>query len=205
MTDVAGTTDFQNSSGATTTAATASSSSFSQEDFDLQKNERLHLFPRDRIQALASTGAVIGGMLGFYEGVQKAAARYLVENAHRLPTTKGGWYFYHKRKNYEMIVGGVSSGIKSSVKYGGFIGALALIESGLDLARGQLDFVNTTLACFVGTTLITRYKQLGTLQARKMVFRGTVAGLLVGLAQDAMIYARGGRVWYVNEAKKRLH
>lgn len=63
-------------------------------------------------------------MSGFYDGVQKAAARYLLENGHRLPKTKGGWYFYHKRKNYEIIVGGTSTGIKRGLKYGGAVGSL---------------------------------------------------------------------------------
>lgn len=174
-------------------------------DIDDLRNERLHLTPLNRLQALASTSAIIGSMLGFYEGVQKSAARYLVENAHRLPTTKGGWYFYHKRKNYEMIVGGMTGGVKTGMKFGGFVAALSFFESSLDYGRGQIDFVNTTLTCFVGTGLYTRYKQLSVLQASKMIRKGTIVGLMLGVAQDMMIYARGGKVWYSDEVKKRLH
>ncbi|KAI3404842.2 hypothetical protein KGF56_002359 [Candida oxycetoniae] len=184
--------------------ATTVTDSISGTELDLKKNERFHLFPKDRIEALTSTGALVGVMIGFYEGVKKSAARYLVENAHRLPTTKGGWYFYHKRKNYEMIVGGMSSGIKTGVTFGGFLAALSLLEYSLDFARGQIDFINTTVSCFIGTGLYTRYKQLNIIPARKMVIRGTIAGLLLGLVEDAMINARSGKVWYIEELKKRF-
>lgn len=95
-----------------------------EQEYDPRQNERFHLYPRDRIEALATTSGLIGLMSGFYDGVQKAAARYLLENGHRLPKTKGGWYFYHKRKNYEIIVGGTSTGIKRGLKYGGAVGSL---------------------------------------------------------------------------------
>ena len=171
-------------------------------EYDPRLSERFHLYPRDRIEALATTSGLIGLMSGFYDGVQKSAARYLLENGHRLPKTKGGWYFYHKRKNYEIIVGGTSEGIKRGLKYGGAVGSLFLLEYGLDYGRGQIDFLNTTLAALIGTTVYTRFQHLSRLQTRKMIMRGTTAGLLLGIIQDSLIYARLGHLWYVDEYKR---
>lgn len=175
-----------------------------EQEYDPRQNERFHLYPRDRIEALATTSGLIGLMSGFYDGVQKAAARYLLENGHRLPKTKGGWYFYHKRKNYEIIVGGTSTGIKRGLKYGGAVGSLFLLEYGLDYVRGQIDFINTTVAALIGATVYTRFQHLSRLQTRKMIMRGTTAGLLLGIIQDSLIYARLGHIWYVDEYARRL-
>ncbi|CAD1810620.1 unnamed protein product [Candida parapsilosis] len=175
-----------------------------EKSYDPRQSERFHLYPRDRIEALATTSGLIGLMTGFYDGVQKAAARYLLENGHRLPKTKGGWYFYHKRKNYEIIVGGTSAGIKQGLKYGGAVGSLFLLEYGLDYVRGQIDFVNTTVAALIGTTVYTRFQHLSRLQTRKMIIRGTTTGLLLGIIQDTLIYARSGHIWYIDEYKRRF-
>ncbi|KAI5967728.1 hypothetical protein CANMA_002908 [Candida margitis] len=175
-----------------------------EQEYDPRQSERFHLYPKDRIEALATTSGLIGLMSGFYDGVQKAAARYLLENGHRLPKTKGGWYFYHKRKNYEIIVGGTSVGIKRGLKYGGVVGSLFLLEYSLDSIREQVDFINTTVAALIGTTVYTRFQHLSRLQTRKMIVRGTTAGLLLGIIQDSLIYARSGHVWYIDEYKRRL-
>ncbi|KAI5950920.1 hypothetical protein KGF54_003994 [Candida jiufengensis] len=170
----------------------------------LRNNQRFHLFPKDRIEALATTSGLIGIFAGFYDGIQKTSNRYLVENGHRLPRTKGGWYFYHKRKNYELIVGGTSQAIKTGLKFSSIVGCFFLLEYSLDLIRGQIDFLNTTIAAALGSTIYTRYKQLSYIQSRKMIIKGTISGFILGIIQDLLINARNGNVWYINEYKRRF-
>lgn len=43
--------------------------------------------------------------LGALLGARRASLVYLAENAHRMPVTKGGWYMYHKHRNYAIIRG----------------------------------------------------------------------------------------------------
>ncbi|KAI5966850.1 uncharacterized protein KGF55_000259 [Candida pseudojiufengensis] len=177
----------------------------SQLDDLLRNNQRFHLFPKDRIEALATTSGLIGIFAGFYDGIQKTSNRYLVENGHRLPRTKGGWYFYHKRKNYELIVGGTTQAFKTGLKFSSIVGCFFLLEYGLDLARGQIDFLNTTAAAALGSTIYTRYKQLSYIQSRKIIIGGTLSGVVLGIIQDLLINARNGNVWYISEYKRRFH
>ncbi|RCK59011.1 hypothetical protein Cantr_07848 [Candida viswanathii] len=164
---------------------------------DANRNERFHLAPKERLLALVSTSALVGGLAGFYDGVRASSLRYLTENAHRLPKTVGGWYFYHKKKNYVMVVSGVKQAVRTGFKYGGAVGGFFGLEYLLDTARGNtIDFLNTTTAAFITATVYSTYNQLSYIQTRKMIFKGTTLGLILGLAQDYLIHAREGRVWY---------
>ncbi|RCK62629.1 hypothetical protein Cantr_09066 [Candida viswanathii] len=167
---------------------------------DANRNERFHLAPKERLLALVSTSALVGGLAGFYDGVRASSLRYLTENAHRLPKTVGGWYFYHKKKNYVMVVSGVKQAVRTGFKYGGAVGGFFGLEYLLDTARGNtIDFLNTTTAAFITATVYATYNQLSYIQTRKMIFKGTTLGLILGLAQDYLIHAREGRVWYFDK------
>ena len=83
---------------------------------DLRRNERFHMYPSERLEAFTLTAGIIGGFAGFFDGVKRASLRYLTENSHRMPKTVGGWYFYHKKKNYVMIIDGCATGFKQGCK-----------------------------------------------------------------------------------------
>ncbi|KAG7663452.1 uncharacterized protein J8A68_002999 [[Candida] subhashii] len=167
-------------------------------EIDVYKNERFHMVPRARLEAIATTAGVTGMMKGFFEGLKTSSVRYLVENGHRLPKTVGGWYFYHKKKNYVMLVESTKVAIKQSLKYSGVITGFFGLEYLFDRSRNNtIDFLNTTVAAMLVSTFYVGYNQLSIVQSRKMIMKGTALGLVLGLLQDSLIYSRGGRVWYL--------
>lgn len=168
---------------------------------DPLRNERFHLKPYDRIMAVATLSGVIGGGLGFYEGIKLSSLRYLTENAHRLPKTVGGWYFYHKKKNYVMVIAGGKTAIKYALKYSLGVSSFFLLEAGLDYVRKTTDFLNTTVA---GTLVAYGHgtsKHMSRVQKLNYVKKGGFLALMLGIGQDLMISARGGDLWYVNQVK----
>ena len=167
---------------------------------DEKRNERFHLTPGERILALVSTSAIVGGMAGFYYGVRTSSLRYLTENAHRLPKTVGGWYFYNKKKNYIMVVSGVKQALKTGFKFGGAVGGFFGMEYLFDSVRGNtIDFINTTASALITSTVYARFNQLSYIQTRKMIVKCSALGLFLGLAQDYLIHARKGRVLYFDK------
>lgn len=169
---------------------------------DLQRNERFHLKPIDRIVAVATASGAIGVALGFYEGIKLSSLRYLTENAHRLPRTVGGWYFYHKKKNYVMMTSGFLSAAKTGVRYSLAVSSFFLLEAGLDYVRRTTDFLNTTVAGTAASFAYASMKHMSRVQRWNYVKKGTFLALMLGIGEDFLISARGGNVWYVAQAKK---
>ncbi|CAG8623632.1 7458_t:CDS:1 [Ambispora leptoticha] len=113
---------------------------------------RISMSTSQRIALATASGAFWGFIFGGYEGSKRSGLQYRAENAHKLPTTKGGWYFYHKRKNYKMLLGG----FKRGVRYAFFTGSLCFsfvgLEAVLDRLSGETNVLNT-VAAGVGTAL----------------------------------------------------
>src|ERR1051325_7984134 len=63
-----------------------------------------------------------------------------------LPKTKEQWYFYHKHKNYKVILGAVKVGLPYAAK----MSSLCLLYSGLeatfDFVRKENDIINSFMA-----------------------------------------------------------
>jgi hypothetical protein len=79
--------------------------------------------------------SVTGLLLGLTQGTLQSGLVFRAENAHRLPTTQTGWFLYHKSKNYNMMLGGVSEGIKQSLRYSLWVGVFFFMEEGIDRGR----------------------------------------------------------------------
>ena len=106
---------------------------------------RLSAPPFFRISGATMLGCMTGGILGISYGGQNAALRFRAENAHRLPTTSKGWYFYHKSKNYKVMYGGIKEGFRMGAKIGFWVGSFFALETIIDNGReGRKDFVSTT-------------------------------------------------------------
>lgn len=161
-------------------------------------DQRLHLNLHDRLSVVAMIGGTIGATLGLYEGIKLSSLRFLAENAHRLPRTVGGWYFYHKRKNYVMISNGCRQAAKTGFKFSAFLLTFFALEAGLDWVRETTDFANTTLSGGLLSYGYGTYKRMGSVLKRKLVKRGTSMSLALGLVEDFLIYQRGGDLWYFN-------
>lgn len=171
------------------------------EKTDLLRNERFHLKPYDRITAVATASGLIGMGLGFYEGIKLSSLRYLTENAHRLPKTVGGWYFYHKKKNYVMVIAGCQNAVRHGLRYSLGVSSFFLLEAGLDYVRHATDFMNTTIAGSMVAFAYGTSKHMSRVQRLNYVKKGGFLALVLGIGQDFMISARGGDVWYAKRLK----
>lgn len=168
---------------------------------DLRANERFHMYPEERLKSIAIIGGAIGGFSGFYEGIKTSSLRYLIENGHRLPRNVGGWYFYHKKKNYVMIKSGFLTGMKLGVKYSFMVSSFFGLEWIFDtyVRNNTIDCLNTMASSGIFFTGYGMYRSLSKSQVINYARRGTALGLSVGIAQDLMIWSRGGHVWYLNK------
>ncbi|WFD46625.1 hypothetical protein GLX27_001262 [Malassezia furfur] len=84
---------------------------------------------------LVSCAFGIGFASGVLGGARRTALVYLAENAHRLPRTVQGWYFYNKTKYYRMILGGVQQGGQTGLQLAGWTAGFCLIDVMAEHAR----------------------------------------------------------------------
>ncbi|KAI8386844.1 hypothetical protein BD560DRAFT_452444 [Blakeslea trispora] len=121
---------------------------------------RAGLDTKQRLLLMTSVGGFWGFGIGAFLGARHSGLQYLAENAHKLPTTVQGWYFYHKTKNYRMMLGGVKRGIRFAGKTGGLCLLYGAVESAMDDVRGEPDVLNSVAA---GITTGTIFSALTTL------------------------------------------
>lgn len=181
------------------------------------QNERLSMPPTIRWPVMITTTMMYGFSMGATLGGRKAADRYRAMNAHRLPSTQAGWYLYHRSKSYHASLGGVKEGLK----FGGILSIWAtmfmLAEEGLDQARGRLfarrdaevaigqrDALDTTLAALMTAGLYTRWHSMDVFATTNMARMAMKYGLLYGLLQDAVSTARGERPAYLKWLARRV-
>lgn len=181
---------------------------------------RLSIPYRARLLLGTTLSFAAGTALGLSHGSQQSGFRFRAENAHRLPTSQQGWYFYHKSKNYNMALGGVKEGLKMGAKLSFWTAGFFATEEIFDQYRGRKDFLNTVLATlavtgsfslwsmslrpsaflpssptFRGLIIIDRFPIATAARTAKT---GLAIGLVYGLAQDALGAAKGRRPGYVD-------
>ena len=109
--------------------------------------QRLGMAPAARASLAGSAGLAVGGVLGASHGGLAARLRFRAENAHRLPRTTRGWYFYHKSKNYHVALAGLREAARMGARLGFWGLAFSALEAQVDRARaGRKDFLSTTIA-----------------------------------------------------------
>jgi len=164
----------------------------------LNQDQRLHLHPTVRLFTIFS----ISSTYGFFNNARikhkETGLRFLAENSHRLPTTKKGWYFYHKRKNYVCLKDSIKTGVFKGIKIGTLVTSYFGLEALLDEFRGKIDFMNTMVATVISGGFIAKYNHLGRQSTVKMIKNCAVFGLVSGLLQDLLFYKRNGTIWYIN-------
>lgn len=157
----------------------------------MENDERLRLDPQSRIIFGTGLAAICGLTFGTARGAQISSLRFLAENAHRLPRTKGGWYFFHKRKNYVLLRDGINQGIVLAAKYGAAAYAFFSLEAIIDRSRGRKDFVSTTLsASSVGAAVAFIFARLPLRQACRSTLHFSLFGTVVGLMEDGLSYIK---------------
>lgn len=123
------------------------------------------------------------GMLhGLIKGAKRSSLAYLAENAHRLPRTRGTWYFFHKRKNYVVLKQGMNLGFKTGVKFAAVTGLFLYTEAFLDDARNKITMLSTVGASTLTGVLVAAANRLPGRQAARstlgfMLFGGVLGGL----------------------------
>lgn len=161
------------------------------------QNHRFHLEPVPRIAITMGMASIFGFIQGAHTAYAETASRYLVENGHRLPKTKGGWYWYHKRKNWVCLKSAVDTGASRAGKFGFTAGVFFGMEAAIDKLRGKTDALSTVITTVTCGWLYAKWSTLPALQTRRLVKNGLVFGMLFGVFQDCMIALRGGTVWYL--------
>ncbi|KTW26773.1 hypothetical protein T552_02774 [Pneumocystis carinii B80] len=106
-------------------------------------DNRLNLPIISRLILYTSVTSLISLTLGSIVGGKKSGLRFLAENAHRLPKTIQGWYFYHKTKNYYIMLGGIKTGLKYAFRASFWVNSYLGIEYILDYVRKCIDAGNT--------------------------------------------------------------
>lgn len=164
-------------------------------------NPRLHLLPEERVQLASFLAFSYGLIQGVVKGSKRASIRYLVENAHRLPKTKGTWYFFHKRKNAVLLKDGINLGIKTGLKFGIVGLSFTSIEAILDHYRNKVDAMSTVTASVIVGGTLTIAKGLSRGQVLRSTAGYAVFGTVLGCAEDALGRLRAKLE--ESEAKKR--
>ncbi|KAI0999814.1 hypothetical protein K3495_g8385 [Podosphaera aphanis] len=151
-----------------------------------------------------TVGFLAGAALGIGHGTTMSAMRFRAENAHRLPTTPTGWYLYHKTKNYVSVFGGVKEGGKMGLKVGTWTGAFFAVENIFDRWRGEYDFLNTVGSSLAISGAFSWWNLFPLHTAARTVKVALCTGLAYGLTQDALRFAQGKRVGYLDFISGRV-
>lgn len=167
------------------------------------RGQRLNFPPALRVVLAGTVAGGYGLITGFYRGFTRTSLQYLAENAHRMPSTKGGWYFYHKRKNYVVLRGGLVQGFKQMARFGGIASVYFGLEAYIDRLRGVIDFGSSALAAGtvgLGYGVMSGMSKRQTLRSARTFM---LIGGVMGIFQDCIRYKRGYSLWYLKGVNKK--
>lgn len=86
---------------------------------------------------LTRYAAASGFALGALIGGRTAGLRFTAERSHQKPTSKSGWFLYHRQKNYTIALGGIKKGILFAGKFAGWMGCFYALDIALDIYDGR--------------------------------------------------------------------
>ncbi|KAJ7228888.1 hypothetical protein GGX14DRAFT_346062 [Mycena pura] len=136
-----------------------------------------------RVYAVPLGGVLVGAVIGMNRGARMASLRFLAENAHRTPTTQKGWYYYHKTKNYRVILGA----LRGAARDGVYLGAVTLGWVGLEEGLRAAGWGRVAMS---GAGLGTAGIFCGLYRLTWKVARQTIAlGLVGGGSMDLLRWA----------------
>ncbi|PVU94331.1 hypothetical protein BB561_002636 [Smittium simulii] len=154
---------------------------------------RIQMEPQERLAVLSMTGVLSGGVVGAYLGGRNAGWQYLAEKAHNLPKTTEGWYYYHKWKNYKVIVAGVKKGAYYGLRIGGITALYQKIEATCDeYVFGEPCMWSSLISGFSVSFTCAVLARLSKSSFRRIVLLGSIGGLTMGGLQDALSWYDSG-------------
>lgn len=146
--------------------------------------DRLGLSPPQRLITMGGLSGTYGFFHGIAQGARVSSLRFLAENAHRLPRTKGTWYFFHKRKNNVLLRDGINAGVKTSFKYSAVTCLFFGLETGFDELYSKISWMSTASSAVVLGSAIAFWQQLPVKQSLRSVRNFAIGGAIAGFVQD---------------------
>ncbi|KAF3925177.1 hypothetical protein ABW20_dc0102369 [Dactylellina cionopaga] len=159
---------------------------------------RLNIHPLARL-AIANVFAFTSIFLSTaLRTTHTSSLQFRAENAHRLPKTQKGWYFYHRSRNYHAGHNAVVNGFKKSLGMCGYVSLFVLVENGVDVTRGSVDFGSTVFSGGVTGGVFGLVRKLPLSTTALTAKKGLWYGFLYGITQDIMLAARGESVFWID-------
>ncbi|GAA5831339.1 hypothetical protein JCM3766R1_003018 [Sporobolomyces carnicolor] len=147
---------------------------------------------------------VFGFTSGLVSSSKLASKQFLAENAHRLPTTVQGWYFYQKTKNYRVLFAALKGGIKTGGRLAAWTGLFVLSQDAVEhfvrtglLHSGRGDETTRGVKAIAGATAGTglaaiagSFYRLSKYTRGRRLMLGLGMGLLAGGTVDLRDWMR---------------
>lgn len=181
--------------------------------------DRLGMSFDRRLLLSTFTAFTCGSILGYTTTARLAALRFRAENAHRLPISQPGWYLYHKSKSYYKMRHGIVAGLRSGGYIAAWSIVFFVVEESMDVFRGTWragrtlgemegidelsvermevgvekcrDFVSSAVAGMVTGGLWSAWNAFPVVTAARTIRLGLGAGLVFGVGQDGLAWAKG--------------
>jgi hypothetical protein len=114
---------------------------------------RLSMSAAERVVLGTVASSAICFTAGMFQEWPSAALRFRAENAHRMPRSEKGWYFYHRHKTNYAAFHAMKTGFRSAATYGPATGIILYTEHIADVVRGgqSKDFLSTVGAALTVT------------------------------------------------------
>jgi hypothetical protein len=165
------------------------------------RSQRMGIAPVPRMLLLTGIGGATGFFRGLFRGASRAGLQFRAENAHRQPKTQNGWYYYHRAKNYKMVLAAFRSGTWNALQLGGLVGVYTGTEAGIDFLRASPmyhDFLSSMASGVTTAAVASLSWRLNRHAFLRNVRWGALAGASIGLAQDLAAYSfRGQKLWFL--------
>ncbi|GAA5846789.1 hypothetical protein JCM5353_004675 [Sporobolomyces roseus] len=81
---------------------------------------------------IPSAAFAFGFTSGIVSSSKLASKQFLAENAHRLPTTVQGWYFYQKTKNYRVLFSALKGGLITGARLASWTGMFVFLQDAVE-------------------------------------------------------------------------
>ena len=89
----------------------------------------------NRLVTTAFLAYSTGLLLGLLHGGKASALRFRAENSHRFPTTKPGWYLYHKAKQNYVLKASTREGNRMGLRLAPWVTLFVAVEDAVDNLR----------------------------------------------------------------------
>ncbi|KXN74637.1 hypothetical protein CONCODRAFT_34262 [Conidiobolus coronatus NRRL 28638] len=128
--------------------------------FNDPKFSRAGLLTSERLFAMPVFSTLLGFAIDGYSGGKMASYRYRAEHQHKKPKSIQQWYFYHKTKNYKVILESIYKGSRMTAKLTALSCSFLVLEYCGDFVTDRkLPIVSSTLAGLVTATVVGKFRK----------------------------------------------